>query len=58
MERSPQISATLDKELYKEVEEMAVKESRSISSMVSVLLRQAVNQRLRKRKDAKEDNKV
>ena len=52
--RSPQVSATVDQDVYKEIEEMAKKESRSLSSMVSILLEQAVKSRLRKRKNAKE----
>lgn len=56
MEQSPQISSTLTPELYGEIKEMATKEDRSISSMVSILLAQAVKERTRKRKNVKEDN--
>lgn len=58
MGQLPQVSATLDIELYAEIKGMADKESRSMSSMVSLLLAQAVKERERnrKRKNAKEDN--
>lgn len=56
MGQLPQVSSTLDAELYSEIKDLAEKESRSISSMVSILLAQAVKERTRKRKNAKEDN--
>ena len=56
MGQLPQVSSTLDLELYGEIKELAEKESRSISSMVAILLAQAVKERIRKRKNAKEDS--
>ena len=56
MGQLPQVSSTLDLELYGEIKELAEKESRSISSMVAILLAQAVKERTRKRKNAKEDS--
>lgn len=56
MGQLPQVSSTLDVELYAEIKEMAEKESRSVSSMVAILLAQAVKERTRKRKNAKEDS--
>ena len=56
MGQSPQISSTLDMELFNEIKALADKESRSMSSMVSILLAQAIKERNRKKKNAKEDN--
>lgn len=56
MKQNPQLSATVDQELHDSIKEMAEKESRSISQMVAILLQQAVKERLRKRKNVKEDN--
>lgn len=56
MGQLPQVSSTLDLELYGEIKELAEKESRSISSMVAILLAQAIKERTRKRKNAKEDS--
>lgn len=52
--RKPQLSATVEQDIYDEVADMAEKESRSLSQMVAILLEQAVKNRLRKRKNAKE----
>jgi len=56
MGQLPQVSSTLDLEVYGEIKELAEKESRSISSMVAILLAQAIKERTRKRKNAKEDS--
>ena len=52
MERTqnPQVSATIAPDLHREIAELAEKENRSISSMVGLLLQQAVKERSRKRK--------
>ena len=50
MGQLPQVSSTLDLELYGEIKDLAEKESRSISSMVAILLAQAVKERNRKKK--------
>ena len=56
--RNPQLSATVDTELYKQVEELAKKDSRSISEMVCLLLQLAVKEKTRPRKGAKQDIQV
>ena len=56
--RNPQLSTTVDPELYKQVEDLAKKDSRSISEMVSILLRYAVKEKTRPRKGAKQDIQV
>ena len=53
-DKNPQVSATVTPELFSDIAELAVKEDRSISKMVAILLEQAVKNRLRKRKNAKE----
>ena len=55
MPQNPQVSTTVTQELYEDILSIAEKESRSISSIVSILLQQAVKERKRKRKNAKED---
>ena len=55
-QQRPQVSSTLDNELYTEIKDLAEKESRPISSMVAILLGQAIKERTRKRKNAKEDS--
>lgn len=54
--KNPQISATVSVQLYDQIENLAKEDSRSISEMVCLLLRQAVKERLRKRKGAKQDH--
>ena len=56
MPQNPQVSTTVSAELYAEILLIAEKESRSVSSIVSILLQQAVKKRIRDRKNAKEDN--
>jgi hypothetical protein len=56
MPQNPQVSTTVSPELYSDILLIAEKESRSVSSIVSILLQQAVKERKRKRKNAKEDN--
>lgn len=53
-DKNPQVSATVSPELFEEISELAEKEDRSLSKMVAMLLEQAVKNRLRKRKNAKE----
>jgi hypothetical protein len=57
MARSPQVSATIDQELYDDISKMIENTTFSMSQMVAILLKQAVKERKRKRKnsDAKED---
>lgn len=53
----PQITFTCNKEhlpLIEEIDEMADKDDRSRSGMILLLLQQAVKERTRKRKNAKE----
>ncbi len=50
MPQHPQVSATITEELHQSIVEMADKENRSVSSMVLVLLQQAVKERNRKKK--------
>lgn len=50
MARNPQVSSTLDPELYDKIDKLADKESRSISEMVSLLLGQAIKERERQRR--------
>lgn len=55
--RNPQLSATVSTELFRQVEELAKKDSRSVSEMVFILLQYAVKEKTRLRKRAtKEDN--
>jgi hypothetical protein len=48
--QKPQVSASIEKELYDEIAEMAEKQSRSVSAMVAILLQQAVKEKKRKSK--------
>jgi hypothetical protein len=50
-----QISCQVDKILKDEIQELADKENRSLSSMGGLLLQQAVKERLRKRNGKKTD---
>ncbi len=50
MTQNPQVSATVTKEIHEQILIIAEKESRSVSSMVSILLTQAVKERNRKKK--------
>lgn len=43
------------KEIYDEIEQMAAKENRKVNEMAAILLENAVKERKRKRKNAKED---
>ena len=54
--KRPQVSATITDELLAEISAMAIKNNRSISEMVFILLKQAVKEKLRKRSGSKEDN--
>jgi hypothetical protein len=47
--KQPQVSATIPQDIYKIIEEMAQKQDRTVSSMVSVLLQAAIREKLRKR---------
>ncbi len=51
--KNPQLSATVDSEIYSEVESMAQREDRSLSEMTAILIRQAVKERKRKRNGPK-----
>lgn len=53
--RNPQLSTTVSHDLFQQVEQLAKKDNRSLSEMVSLLLQQAVKDRLRKRKNAAKD---
>lgn len=48
------ISGYITEELYKEIEEIAKRDNRKFTPMISILLQQAVKERNRKR--AKKDN--
>lgn len=54
--KRPQISTTVDEEVYNEIKDMAEKDRYTMSQMAAILLEQAVKNRLRKRKNAKENN--
>jgi hypothetical protein len=54
--RNPQVSSTVTPDLYGQIEAIAVKEKRTISEMVSLLLERAVKEKTRPRKGAKADN--
>jgi hypothetical protein len=55
----PRISATVTTELKADMLLLAIEDKRSFSEMISLLLQQAVKERLRRRKGAsKEDHKV
>lgn len=43
-------------ELHKELEEMADKERRTVHDMAAILIENSINERKRKRKNAKEDS--
>ncbi len=55
MTQNPQLSTTVDKETYDQVVEFAKKDNRSLSSMVNILIGQAVKERNRKKKPTKPD---
>lgn len=50
MTQNPQLSTTVDKDIYDQVIDLAKKETRSLSSMVNILITQAVKERNRKKK--------
>mgnify|MGYP001573812840 CR=1 FL=1 len=52
MTQNPQVSATVPKEIHDQIVLLAEKESRSVSSMVSVLLTNAIKERNRKKKSS------
>lgn len=52
--RNPQLSTTVTPQLFGQIEELAKKDSRSISEMVSLLLQYAVKEKTRPRKGAKQ----
>lgn len=54
--KSPQVSATIDPDLYKEIADMADKNDRTISKMVAILLEQAVKERKRNRHGKAKNN--
>lgn len=54
--RSPQVHATIDQELYDQIQELADKNDRTLSQMVALLLQQAVKEKTRKRRGNKQDN--
>lgn len=56
--KNPQVSATIDPELYKEIGELAEKSNRTISKMVAILLEAAVKERKRKRKNNNQNEEV
>lgn len=56
--RNPQVSSTVEPELYSQIETLAQKENRSVSEMVCILLKLAVKEKTRKRKSAKQDVSV
>ncbi len=58
MTQNPQLSTTVDKETYDQVVEFAKKDSRSLSSMVNILIGQAVKERNRKKKKSIEPDFV
>jgi hypothetical protein len=55
-QRRPQISATVDQEVYEAILELAKKQDRTHSDMTALLLKQAVKDKTRNRKGAKKDN--
>jgi hypothetical protein len=55
MSKKKQLSASVEPDLYDEVDEMAKKEERSLSEMTAILIKNAVKERKRKRKNAKEE---
>lgn len=54
--KNPQISATIPGDLLEQIEKLAMKENRSMSEMIAILLQRAVNERNRKKKVVKENN--
>jgi hypothetical protein len=53
-EQKPQVSASIQDELYQSIKDMADREGRSISSMVAILLQAAVKERERNKKRRKD----
>jgi hypothetical protein len=56
--QKPQVSASVSRELYDDIAEMAEKQDRSVSSMVAILLQQAVKEKKRKSKHGLQGSKV
>ena len=56
MAQRPQISATIDPELYSQIAEFAEKENRSMSEAVAILLQRGINEKKRNRRGSKKDN--
>ncbi len=56
--RNPQVSATVDPDLYQEIDEMAKKNNRTLSKMVAILLESAVKERKRKRKNNQQNEEI
>lgn len=50
-----QVWATVDNVIYNDIEYLAKKEKRKVTQMVAILIESAVNERKRKRKNAKEE---
>lgn len=56
MSRRPQISTTVDQEVYDKISELASDEKRSVSEMVALLLERAIKDKTRNRKGGKTEN--
>lgn len=54
--KNPQLSATVDREVYHDVIALAAKENRSVSEMTAILIRNAVKERNRKKRVNAEKN--
>lgn len=55
-QRRPQISATIDQDVYDAILALAEKEKRSHSEMAALLLTKAVKEKTRNRRGEKKDN--
>jgi hypothetical protein len=53
--KQPQVSATVSNETYDEILKIMDRETRTISSVVNILLIQAIKERNRKKKGTKND---
>lgn len=57
MARKNQVWATLEEDIYAEVEAMAEREQRKMTDMIAILVKLAVKERNRKHKKSKNDAK-
>ena len=56
MSKNTQICATVPQSMINDISEIALRDNRTFSQTVALLLQQSVKERNRKRKNAKKDN--